>query len=244
MDEQLKKLIDDVCCYPDPSPERQKALNRLLMLIQQLPGIYKSGHQDYLEALNQTWEWMSRKICEFEVRSPSDSVRVASRREGVSPSFQQSLVTWINGYLKWRIKDLYIADSNYIISLDRLTRNDEGDETTLLNILPDRQSESISLDLLDIKIAQIQEVERQCLGQRIWQYIEQDQEGKLKASHPRKNPECHCHLLTMRLLLKQPPHKIADIARELNISNQTLYSHWKKNCLPLLKDIGMNFGSD
>nr|WP_242055875.1 helix-turn-helix domain-containing protein [Nostoc flagelliforme] len=225
----MKKLIDNVCCYPDPSPERQKALNRLLMLIQQLPGIYKSGHQDYLEALNQTWEWVSRKICEFEARSPS---------------FQQSLVTWINGYLKWRIKDLYIADSNYTISLDRLTRNNEGDETTLLNILPDRQSESISLDLLDIKIAQIQEVERQCLGQRIWQYIEQDQEGKLKASHPRKNPECHCHLLTMRLLLQQPPHKIADIARELNISNQTLYSHWKKNCLPLLKDIGMNFGSD
>lgn len=163
MDEQLKKLIDEVCCYPDPSLERQKALNRLLMVIQQLPGIYKSGHQDYLEALNQTWEWVSRKICEFEARSPS---------------LQQSLVVWINGYLKWRIKDLYRPDSNYTISLDRLTRNDQGDETTLLNILPDRQSQNISLDLLDIKIAQIQEVERQCLGKRIWQYIEQDEEGK------------------------------------------------------------------
>ncbi|MBD0385494.1 MAG: helix-turn-helix domain-containing protein [Nostoc sp. C3-bin3] len=244
MDEQLQKLIDEVCSYPGPSLERQKALNRLLMVVQQLPGIYKSGHQDYLEALNQTWEWVSRKICEFEARSRSDSVRVASRREGVSPSFQQSLVIWINGYLKWRIKDLYRPDSNYTISLDRLTRNDEGDETTLLNILPDPQSPSISLDLLDLKIAQIQEIERQSLGKRIWQYIEQDEEGKLTASHPRKNPECHCHLLAMRLLLEQPPHKIADIARELNISNQTLYSHWKKNCLPLLKEIGMNFGSD
>jgi len=227
VDEQLKKLITEVCCYPDPSPERQKALNKLLMVIQQLPGIYQSGHQDYLEALNQTWEWVSRKVCEFEVRSPS---------------FQQSLVIWINGYLKWRIKDLYRPDSNYTISLDRLTRNDQGDETTLLNILPDRQSQTISLDLLDIKIAQIQEVERQCFGKRIWQYIEQDEEGKLIASHPRKNPECHCHLLAMRLLLQQPPHKIADIARELNISNQTLYSHWKKNCLPLLREIGTNFG--
>ncbi len=244
MDEQLRKLIDEVCCYPDPSPERQKALNRLLIVIQQLPGIYKSGHQDYLAALNQTWEWVSRKICEFEARSPSDSVRVASRREGVSPSLQQSLVIWINGYLKWRIKDLYIPDSKYTISLDRLTRNDEGDETTLLNILPDRQSATISLDLLDIKIAQIQETERQYLGNRIRQYIQQDEEGKLTASHPRKNPECHCHLLAMRLLLENPPHKIADIARELNISNQTLYSHWKKNCLPLLREIGMNFGYD
>ncbi|MFN6460305.1 MAG: hypothetical protein RMZ41_000465 [Nostoc sp. DedVER02] len=244
MDEQLQKLIDEVCCYPDPSLERQKALNRLLMVIQKLPGIYKSGHQDYLEALNQTWEWVSRKICSFEARSRNDSVRVASRREGVSPSLQQSLVIWINGYLRWRIKDLYILDINYTLSLDRLTRNDEGDETTLLNILPDPQSPNISLDLLDIKIAQIQEVERQRLGKRIWRYIEQDDEGKLTASHPRKNPECHCHLLAMRLLIQQPPHKIADIARELNISNQTLYSHWKKNCLPLLKEIGMNFGSD
>lgn len=235
MDEQLKKLITEVCCYPDPSPERQKALNKLLMVIQQLPGIYQSGHQDYLEALNQTWEWVSRKVCEFEVRSRSDS-------EGVSPSFQQSLVIWINGYLKWRIKDLYTPDSKYTISLDRPIRNYEGDETTLLNILPDRQSPSITLDLLDLKIAQIQEVERQCLGDRIRQYIEQDEEGKLTASHPRKNPECHCQLLAMRLLLQQPAHKIADLARELNISNQTLYSHWKKNCLPLLREIGTNFG--
>lgn len=227
MDEQLKKLIDEVRCYPDSSPEKQKALNRLLMVIQQLPDIYKSGHQDYLEALNQTWEWVSRKICEFEARSPS---------------FQQSLVIWINGYLKWRIKDLYIPDTKYTISLDRLSRNDEGDETTLLNILPDRQSATISLDLLDIKIAQIQETERQCLGNRIRQYIQQDEDGKLTASHPRKNPECDCHLLAIRLLLENPPHKIADIARELNISNQTLYSHWKKNCLPLLREIGMNFG--
>ncbi|MDZ8235905.1 MAG: hypothetical protein RMZ69_01805 [Nostoc sp. ChiQUE01a] len=229
MDEQLRKLIDEVCCYPDRSLERQKALNRLLVLIQQLPGIYKSGHQDYLEALNLTWEWVSRKICGFEARSPS---------------LQQSLVIWINGYLKWRIKDLYIPDSNYTISLDRRTRNDEGDETTLLNILPDRQSQSITLDLLDIKIAQIQENQRQSLGKRIRQYIEQDEEGKLTASCLRKKPECHCQLLATRLLLENPPHKISDIARELNISNQTLYSHWKKNCLPLLREIGMNFGYD
>lgn len=242
MDEQLKKLIDEVCCYPDGSLERQKALNRLLIVIQQLPGIYKSGHQDYLEALNLTWEWVSRKICAFEARSRSDSVRVASRREGVSPSLQQSLVIWINGYLKWRIKDLYIADSNYTISLDRLTRNDEGDETSLLNILPDPQSPTITLDLLDIKIAQIQENQRQSLGKRIRQYIEQDEEGKLTASCLRKNPECHCQLLAMRLLIENPPHKISDIARELNISNQTLYSHWKNNCLPLLREISINFG--
>ncbi|WP_017655042.1 hypothetical protein [Fortiea contorta] len=222
MDEQLKKLIDEVCCHPDPSPERQKALNRLLLLVQKLPGIYQSAHQDYLGALNQTWEWVSRNICIFEARSLS---------------VQNSLVIWINGYLKWRIKDLYTPDSQYPLSLDMPFRNDEGDEITLGDRLP-----TMSLDLLEIKIAQIQETERLRLGNRIRQYIEQDADGKLTASHPRKNPECHCQVLATRLLLQAPPHKIADIARELNISNQTLYSHWKSHCLPLLKEIGVNFG--
>ncbi len=117
MDEQLRNLIDEVCRYSDPSPERQKALNRLLVVIQQLPGIYRSSHQDYPQALNHTWEWVSRKIGEFEPRPPS---------------VQQSLVTWINGYLKWRIRDLYAQETHYSISLDRPISNDAGDQITLL----------------------------------------------------------------------------------------------------------------
>lgn len=227
VDEQLRNLIDQVCRYPDPSPERQKALNRLLAPIQQLPGIYKSSHQDYPQALNQTWEWVSRKIGEFRPR-PS--------------SLQQSLVTWINGYLKWRIHDLYAPDNQYALSLDQPIRSDEGDQTSLIEQLPDRQFTAPTLDLLEVKIVQIQEAERQRLGQRVRQYIERDIEGKLSGCHPRKHPECNCQLLAMRLLLQQPPQRIADIAREFNMNNQTLYSHWKNNCLPRLQDIGRNFG--
>jgi hypothetical protein len=83
VDELLQSLIDEVCRYAEQTPERQKALNRLLIVIQQLPGIYKSTHQDYPLALNKTWEWVSRKICQFEPRFPS---------------LQQSLVFWINSY--------------------------------------------------------------------------------------------------------------------------------------------------
>lgn len=228
MDEQLlRNLIDEVCRYPDPCRERQKALNRLLIAIQQLPGVYKSSHQDYPQALNRTWEWVSCKIGEFEPRPPS---------------VQQSLVTWINGYLKWRIKDLYALDNQYSISLDQSINNQDGDQRTLLDQLPDSQFTTPSLDLLEIKIVQIQEAERQRLGQQVRQSIEQDKKRKLRDSHPRKHPECNCHLLTKRLLLQQPPQKIADIAREFNVSNQTLYSHWKNNCIPLLQDIGRNFG--
>lgn len=227
MDEQLQHLIDEVCRHPDPSLERQKALNRLLLTIQQIPGIYKSSHQDYLEALNRTWEWLCKNICKFEARSPS---------------LQNSLLSWINGYLKWRIKDLLLPDSNYTISLDTPIGGDEGKQTTRLDILADPNSPSLTLDLLDQQIAELQEQQRQSLSHRIRQYINQDENGTLTGCYPKKHPECHCQLLAMGLLLEQPPHKIADIAREFNISNQTLYSHWKNKCLPMLREIGINLG--
>ena len=228
MDEQLRDLIYEVCQYEDFSSERQKALNRLLMVIEKLPGLYKSSHQDYPQALNQTWEWVSRKISEFEPRSPS---------------VQQGLVTWINGYLKWRIRDLYAKENQYsVISLEQPVSKDDGDQTTLLDQLPDLQFRPTSLSLLDTKIAQIQETERQRQGQTVKHYIEQDPKGRLTGCHPRQHPECHCQLLAMRLLLQEPPQKIADVARKCNISNQTLYWHWKRKCIPLLQDIGRQLG--
>lgn len=226
VDEQLQKLIEEVCLYEEGTPQRQKALNKLLMIVQQLPGIKKDHHQDYLEALNQTWEWVCRSIDKFKV-NPGDSL-------------QNSLVKWINGYLKWRIKDLYVPDSKYpTISLDQAISNDEGSKVTKLDILPDSQSENITLDLLDKKIAEIQKRSRHAWGERISRFIEQDENRMLKRCCTRVNPECNCQLLAKRLLLVKPSHKIADIAREFNVSNQTLYSHWKKKCLPLLREIGV-----
>lgn len=227
VDEQLQNLINEVRRQADLTVERQKALNRLLVQLQQLPGIYKSTHQDYPQALNDTWQWVCRSICDFQPRHPS---------------LQQSLVNWINGYLKWRIVDLYGKDNQNVTSLDRPIRNSDGDEITLLDLLPDSTLTNLSLDLLDIKILQLQEGERQRLGQRVKQAIIQDTQGTLSACHPRKYPNCHCQLLAQRLLLQEPPGKIADIARELDINNQTLYSHWKHKCLPLLEDIGRNCG--
>ncbi|MEO0935651.1 MAG: hypothetical protein AAFY21_18515, partial [Cyanobacteria bacterium J06641_2] len=214
--------------YKEGTPQRQKALNKLLIVVQHFPGIKKDGHQDYLEALNKTWEWFCRSIDKF------DNSKVVA-----SESLQISLTRWINGYLKWRIKDLYVSDSNYIISLDQPIGNDEGSKVTKLDILADSKGEGVSLDLLDIKIAEIQKYEQKTWGERITKLIEQDTNNELKRRCIRNNAECNCQLLAQRLLLAKPSHKIADIARELNVSNQTIYSHWKKKCLPLLKEIGI-----
>lgn len=221
MDEQLQDLIEQISRFETGSPQGQKALNRLLILIQQLPGLYRSSHPDYPEAFNRTLEWVSQNLKSFVKRSPS---------------VEKSLVIWINGYLRWRVRDLYASDRLYE-SLDRPLSNDKGDSTTLAE-----QLTTTTLSLVELKIAALQEGKRQSQGRAIEKYIREDPKEQLANSHPKKYPQCNCQLLAIELLLEEPPNKISNISRELNISNQTLYSHWKKKCLPILQEIARSFG--
>lgn len=220
MDEQLQNLIIEVCKYESGTVARQKALNRLLILIGQLPNIYRSSHQDYPEAFNRTLEWVSKNIDRFELKTSS--------------SVKNSFVTWFNGYLKWRIRDLYISDSKY--DCQRIYPID-SDENTVKDLVENLPDPNFSLSLLDLKIARSQQEKRERKGEAISKYIDRDPEKKLTQTHLKKCIQCNCHLLARRLLLQEPPDKIADLAREFNLNNQTLYSHWKQKCLPLLQEI-------
>ena len=218
MEQQLTKAIAQ-CRQSTDTTQRHKCLNRLLMLIQQLPGIYQSSHQDYPEAYNRTLEWVCKNIDRFEP---------------TTESVTKSMVIWINGYLKWRIRDLYIADNSY--DPHRVypsTREDAAAD--FISTIADPQ---ISLSLLDTQIAYKQAEKSANIGKAIANYIKQDMGNNLATTHPRKHPQCNCHCLAMRMLLEQPPDKVSEIARDLGINNQTLYSHWKKKCLPLLQQIG------
>lgn len=221
MEQQLQQAIAK-CQRETNQVQRQKSLNSLLMLIQQLPGIYQVKHQDYPEAYNRTLIWVCNNIDKFE--SKTDSIA-------------QSLTIWINGYLKWRVRDLYIADNSY--DPHRLYPSKDA-QLDLIASIPDP---SISLSLLDTKIAQIQAEQEQNKGQAIADYIRQDMGENLATIYPRKHPQCNCHCLALRLLLELPPDKVSEIARDLAVNNQTLYSHWKKKCLPLLQEISQSIGN-
>ncbi|ERT06977.1 homeo-like domain protein [Lyngbya aestuarii BL J] len=217
MDQQIQDLIEQLQQFEHTSSKGRKALTRLLIIIQGHPDLYRSSHRDYSEALNRTLEWVCKNIQSFEPRPPS---------------IEQSLIRWINGYLKWRVRDLFTT--NHTPSLDRPISNKEGESTTLM----DRLEDPNAITNLEGWIEQTQKERRLSIGDTVWEYIEKDPENLLKNCYPKKQPECHCQILAIRLLLQQPPHKISEIAREYNISNQTLYSHWKRKCLPLLQTIG------
>lgn len=223
MEEQIKEAIALIRNCDSQSLQRQKSLNRLLWLIQQLPEIYRSSHQDYPEAYNRTLEWICHNIDYFEPKHES---------------IKKSLIVWINGYLKWRIRDLYITDHTYDPQRVYPQPNEESNIDPLENISDSR----FSLSLLDRHIAEIQTEQQNRLGIAISNYIKQDRDQNLTNTYPRQHRQCNCQCLAIRLLLQQPPEKISEIARELKVSNQTLYSHWKHKCLPLLQSIGEQLG--
>lgn len=221
-EEQLRTLIEQAR-NPNLSPlERQRALNRLLMLVQRLPDILRSHHPDALFAYNKTWEWFCANLREFEERPPS---------------LQRSLVVWINGYLSWRFKDLWSRSSrNSPDSLDRPIGGE--DSRTLMDVVPDSTP---SLSTLDGYIEAEQTHRQQQRSQWVEQYVEQDPEGQLASCHPRRYPTCNCQILAQRILLKEPPDKLSTLSEEFGVNYQTLTSHWKKKCLPLLREIANRY---
>jgi len=221
LDGRLSALIAEIRQNPANSRKWRTAMNKLLLEIQQLPGLKKSVHQDYPEALNRTFQWVSREIANFEPRPPSVS---------------KSLVNWINGTLRRRIQDLYSPDKKAPISLDAPIAVDAG-ETTRLELLPD-----FTLSGLDGMIESVQKETTRRIAIQLELYIEQDPEGKLKNSYPRSYPECNCQFLSKRRVLKDPPDKFKDLAEELNVKYTTLNSHWDRKCEPSLQEIARTLG--
>jgi hypothetical protein len=215
------ELLAEVLQAPPHSPIRSKAFSALIRYLQHLPGIKKVDHQDYSLALNQTWEWLNREIDNFQRSNKS--------------SLEQDLVRWINGYLKWRIKDLYSAAN--VFSLDaKVVDTDE----TYLNLLAENGFIRMKLSSLDQDIANIQQQETREIVQQIEDWIATDPDRELQNCHLKNHPQCHCQFLSQKLLLQDPPDKLAKIARDLDISYQTLISHWKRSCLELLKNKALN----
>lgn len=233
-DDQLQKVLRYLC-NEAPAPrslEQRRTMTRLLIYIQRSPDLYRSSHPDFSEALNLTLEWVSRNIDQFK---PS------------SGSVTQDLMRWVNGYLKWRIRDLYSPDLIYYelvrngfapIELDKPVGEQGSNCTPVVNLTPDPQGwESV----LEQQIETLQKRDQERVGWRITQYIKSDPHGILRDCHPRHHPDCHCQEMVVRLHLQEPCETIRAIANRYSINEQTLYTHWRDKCLPLLHIIALRF---
>jgi len=230
MDESMDELINATCQHPLRSPEWRKYMSRLILTLQKYRGrgLAQSSHPDYLEALNRTWEWFSQNICQF----------YQNRTEAIS---RDRLLRWINGYLRWRIRDLYIPDDQAPRSLDQPLANSEP-ETSLMEQDLQRDLTSPTLSGLDSYIENLHREKTQRLGLALEQYITEDPNGKLAGCFPSQYPDCNCQILCMSRCVKEPPDKFKDLATQLNMPQQKVSNHFYHRCKPLLQEVMTQLG--
>jgi hypothetical protein len=239
-DTQVQTLLDEIRS-PDTTPLlRRKALSRLLLCIQRSPKLRRFAHPDYGHALSLTLEWVCRAIAQFSPRSDSVST---------------DLMNWVNGYLDGRIKDLRNPDKNvkYLHRPEREERRikrefggvvrldqsiGEDDPTPLGDFTPDPRQ---GTTLLETWIGTLQQAQKQRIGLEIHRYLAADPDAILQGCHPNKFLECHCQSLIQRMHLSETPETQRAIAQDFGIPEQTLYSHWRDKCLPLLQIVALRF---
>ncbi|MEC4802862.1 MAG: hypothetical protein SAJ12_11885 [Jaaginema sp. PMC 1079.18] len=239
MNDQEQRLQALIASVQQRSPGWRVSLNRLIVEIQQLPGLTISPHPDYYEALNDTLLHLVTEIHDFVPQHPS---------------LVQSLTAWINGKLrlKYRVRELYNSERDRLLktpqaefraqsrkaplSLDKPIANTGnetfGDRLAVPSLWEVR--EQLERDRLSQKHNRI--------GRQLQAYIAQDPEGKLQQCHPGQYPDCHCQILSQRLLLKNPPDKLAQIAQDFKINYHTLNWHWRHKALPLLRSLAIELG--
>ncbi|HBB32715.1 MAG TPA: hypothetical protein DDZ80_22085 [Cyanobacteria bacterium UBA8803] len=103
MDIKLCELVCQTCEHPSGSTKRGQGFNRLIRAILQSGKLWRENSLYYEDALQQTWLYLYRNLCEGESRYQPD---------------RSSLTTWLNGYLKRRLQDFQIRDwqeQNFIV---------------------------------------------------------------------------------------------------------------------------------
>jgi len=227
-DEELKQLLDNICGGLErESLEWRQAINRLLIELQNSPELLKSRHSLYFEALDKTWEYVIENIHKFK---PKPDIPIS-----------ESLMKWVQGYLVWRIRDLYRQKGSKF-NLDDVINPDSENPITLLDKLSENVFNPPRLSGLDAYLENKRQENIVTIWQKFETYIFKDPETFLRNCHPKKRPDCNCQLLSIKRLFTDPPEKFTNIARERNINNQALNSHWKRKCLPLLQKILKDLG--
>ncbi len=99
MEEQLLKLVTETCRHKPGTLKRQLGLTQIVRLIIKSGKLWKDNTPNYEDALQQTWIYFCRNLCEATTADKYDPRR-------------SSVITWLNAYLKRRLQDGRIQDHN------------------------------------------------------------------------------------------------------------------------------------
>jgi len=247
-DEQLRQLLQLLKDSQEGSKEQERLKNQLCQLIPHLPGIRKHPYPNIdLE------EIMQEAYCGF-LKTLSVFLRGIDLDNLAADVLRARVVQRFNKTLKNKVYDQYrrMQQQIFTVSFDAPITSNRGEKFEAQEPIDHTTKNGIE-QLIEREQAQ----NKQRIGRKLWQCIEDDPTGELRNSYPnekidkkkpnnpenrRSRPDANSHVLALRLLLQDPPDKLSKIATELNIDYQTLNSHWKRTGLALVKEIALKFG--
>ncbi len=194
-EEQIKQLVAQSCQYPADSWERKRYLNHLIRVIVNSGRLWRENALYYEDALQQTWLYLVRNLCEGNSCQPYNPAR-------------SSVITWLNNYLKYRLLDFRTEKQRDRQLYQQLKSNDPEPFTEAPQEIPPILEET-----------------------RNW--VGSDPDGDLTSTHMKKRPDITCQKVILRRL--PPETGWEELAAELNCPLSTLYSFYKRQCRPRLR---------
>jgi hypothetical protein len=213
LNRQLRELVATACSHPPGNAVRQKALTEIIRSVEpklwQEPKSSLEPIEDYKDALQQTWLYCCRNICEATTGEKYDPDRA-------------SLITWLNNYLKFRLKDIRIKETEVIvISVPLIKKGPDGETIDVIAQLP--APPAIPPMLEDVK-----------------KWVETDADGTLISIHIKGHPNANCQLLILRRL--PPDSSWEQLSQELGIAIPTLSAFYQRKCMPKLHNFAKSEG--
>jgi hypothetical protein len=204
LDEQLRGLVTQACGNPPGSQERQKRLTQIIRLTTNR--LWRESTPYYQDALQQTWLYFCRNICEGTTGQAYNST-------------YGTVVTWLNAYLKRRLQDFYINQSREkaITVPMRTYQSGSGESSEVLDPTNNLAATPEAPPILE--------------NVRVW--AEEDVDGTLRGTSVKGRPDVNCQVLILRRLPPEASWK--ELSEEFGLQIPTLSSFYQRQCLPRLR---------
>jgi hypothetical protein len=206
LSEPLNQLIAKACSCPPGSLQRQKYLAQIIRLIMKSGRLWKENTPYYDDALQQTWLYFCRNICEGVTGQAYD------------PTYG-SVITWLNAYLKRRLQDFYLNEYRQqavTVPLE-VHRAASDDNNKTLEELDNLAATPQALPILE----------------NLEMWAKADADGELRGTHIKGRPDVNCQVLILKRLPPEVSWK--ELSEELGLSVPTLSSFYQRQCLPRLR---------
>lgn len=209
IDAEVLPLLLEARQYPPGHHKRKQCLSKIIRIIQKSKKLWYEHTPYYEDALQLTWLYFCQNICE----------------EGTGKQFdpdRSSIITWLNQYLKWRLRDFQISKAQYharfCFPISSTGANQACDVMANLAAPPD--------------IPPILEVTRH--------WVETDPTGELRGLHILNRPDVNCQVLLLKRIFSDMQWD--QISQEFDLPISTLSSFFQRRCMPVVKKFGEQQG--